>query len=159
MLLPYFTDEEQEGVEVDDDIIEDELENDEGVEEDEEAIAPYREYELDPTGRFTGRIVEGTDAIVSWVILTLYSDRYNHEVYSWNYGNEFGDMVGSSYSPDLLQSECRRMTEEALLVNEHITAIRNFSAVQVNDLLDISFTLVTDQGDEADVEVSLDGIF
>lgn len=148
-LFPFFTDEESDGLNLED---EDLLE-----EEDAGEVEPYREYEIDPeTKRFTGRILEGTEAILTWIIFTLKSKRYEHEIYSWEYGEEFSEMIGNSYEPDLLQSEAKRMVEEALLVNEHITAINNFEAEQIKDKLHISFSVETDQGDtdsESEVDI------
>ena len=90
-MFPFFTDEDSDNLDLEDAIVDT---------EDEEK--PYKEYELDPkTGRLTGRIIEGTDAIVVWAILTLKADRYNHSVYSWDYGEEFSAMIGNSYEPDL----------------------------------------------------------
>lgn len=147
-LFPFFTDEESDELEIEDDEL---LEA-----EDEAEVQPYREYELDPvTGRLTGRIIEGTPAILTWVILTLRSERYKREIYSWEYGEEFSSMIGYSYEPDLLQSETKRMVEEALLVNEHITAIRNFFAEQVKDQLHIVFSIETDQADNEESEVDI----
>lgn len=143
-LFPFFTDEDSEDLELEDPI--------EDVEDEEK---PYREYEFDPkTGKLTGRIIEGTDAIVVWAILTLRSERYKHPIYSWDYGEEFSEMLGYSYEPDLLQSEVERMVEECLLVNEHILSINNLNVEQVNDRLLISFSMETDQGD-AEVEVDV----
>lgn len=143
-MFPFFTDEDSDNLDLEDAIVDT---------EDEEK--PYKEYELDPkTGRLTGRIIEGTDAIVVWAILTLKADRYNHSVYSWDYGEEFSAMIGNSYEPDLLQSEVERMVEECLVVNEHITGIKDLQVEQVNDRLHILFTIITDQGDaEVDIDV------
>lgn len=146
-LFPYFTDEEDEDIELED-TVEEDL-------EDEDTDEPYREYELDPTtGRLTGRIIEGTDAIVVWCILTLKSKRYEYPIYSWEYGEEFSSMIGNSYEPDLLKSEIDRMVKECLLVNEHIEEIKDLSIEQDEDKLKVRFILVTDQGDtEVDIDV------
>lgn len=146
-LFPYFTDEEDEDIELED-TVEEDL-------EDEDTDEPYREYELDPTtGRLTGRIIEGTDAIVVWCILTLKSKRYEYPIYSWEYGEEFSSMIGNSYEPDLLKSEIDRMVKECLLVNEHIEEIKDLSIEHDKDRLTVRFTLVTDQGD-AEVETDV----
>lgn len=145
-LFPFFTDEEYDDTELET-VTE---------EEDEAEVQPYREYELDPvTGRLTGRIIEGTPAILTWVILTLRSERYKREIYSWDYGEEFSEMIGYSYDPELLQSETKRMVEEALLVNEHILSIYNFFAEQVEDKLHITFSIETDQADNEESEVDI----
>lgn len=146
-LFPYFTDEENDDLELEEPVEVEELE--------EDTEEPYREYELDPTtGKLTGRIIEGTDAIVVWCILALKTERYKYPVYSWGYGEEFTNMIGSSYEPDLLQSEVKRMLEECLLVNEHIESIKDLEVEQNEDKLHIKFTVVTDQGD-AEVETDV----
>jgi hypothetical protein len=146
-LLPFFTDEDEENMDLEAPVEIATLNGD----NDE----PYREYELDPiTGKLTGRIIEGTDAIVVWCILTLKSKRYEYPIYSWEYGEEFSSMIGSSYEPDLLQSEVKRMLEECLLINEHIEEIADLKVEQDEDKLHVSFTLITDQGD-AEVETDV----
>ena len=46
------------------------------------------------------------------------------------------------------------MVEECLVVNEHITGIKDLQVEQVNDRLHILFTIITDQGDaEVDIDV------
>ena len=146
-LFPFFTDEESDNLELEDPVI---------IEDAEEATdEPYREYELDlTTGKLTGRIIEGTDAIVVWCVLTLHSKRYEYPVYSWDYGEEITSMIGSSYEPDLLESETKRMVEECLLVNEHITAINDLVVTQNEDKLHVRFTIETDQG-YAEVETDV----
>ena len=146
-LFPYFTDEENDNLDLEDPVEVEDLED--------ASDEPYREYELDPTtGKLTGRIIEGTDAIVVWCILTLKSKRYEYPIYSWEYGEEFSGMIGNSYEPDLLQSEVERMVEECLVVNEHITGIKDLQVEQINDRLHILFTIITDQGDaEVDIDV------
>lgn len=146
-LFPFFTDEDDESLELEEPVVINA--------EDDTTEEPYREYELDPvTGKLTGRIIEGTDAVAVWALLALRSERYDHTIYSWDFGEEFSAMIGNSYEPDLLQSEVQRMVEECLLVNEHITGIKDLVAEQIDDLLHITFTLVTDQGDaEVDVNV------
>lgn len=139
-LFPYFTDEENDNLDLEDPVEVEDLED--------ASDEPYREYELDPTtGKLTGRIIEGTDAIVVWCILTLKSKRYEYPIYSWEYGEEFSSMIGNSYEPDLLQSEVKRMLEECLLVNEHIEEIKDLEVEQDEDKLKVRFILVTDQGD------------
>ena len=142
-IFPFFTDEDDESLELEEPVV------------NEDADEPYKEYELDvDTGKLTGRIIEGTDAIVTWAVLALRSDRYNHTVYSWDFGEEFSAMIGNSYEPDLLQAEVQRMVEECLMVNEHITGIKDLTAEQKDDTLYIKFTMVTDQGDaEVDLNV------
>ena len=106
-----------------------------------------REYELDfETGRLTGRIVTGVDALCVWAYLALKAKRYRWVIYSWQYGEEYTNLIGYSFDEDYLYSEVKRYLEECLFMNEHITGIENLEVSQVNDVLYIRFKMITDVG-------------
>lgn len=112
-----------------------------------------REFGLDfDTGRLTGKIVTGVDALCVWAYLALKAKRYKWVIYSWQYGEEYTNLIGYSFDEDYLYSEVKRYIEECLLINEHITGIEDLVVNQVNEKLYISFTMVTDVGSK---EVSL----
>ncbi|MDL2301123.1 DUF2634 domain-containing protein [Lachnospiraceae bacterium OttesenSCG-928-D06] len=113
-----------------------------------------REYELDiKTGRLTGRIVEGVDALCVWAYLALKAKRYKWVIYSWYYGEEYTNLIGYSYSEEYLNSEVRRYMEECLFENGYITGIEDLEVSQIKDKLYIKFRLVTSVGSK---EVELD---
>lgn len=61
----------------------------------EVTASSIREYELDfKTGRLTGRIVEGVDALCVWAYLALKAKRYRWVIYSWQYGEEYTNLIG-----------------------------------------------------------------
>lgn len=112
-----------------------------------------REYEIDfKTGKLTGRIVEGLDAIKVWIYLALNVPRYRHVIYTWDYGNELDTLVGQSYTKDYLELEVNRMIEEALFINENILSIDNLEVTQTSDKISVSFTANTLYG-EVDINV------
>ena len=103
-----------------------------------------KEYEIDfATGQLTGRIVEGREAIKVWIWLALRVPRYRFFIYTWDYGNEFEELIGQGYSEEYIEAEAQRMTEECLLVNEYIQDIQNFSLRMENSCLTIGFTANT----------------
>jgi hypothetical protein len=113
----------------------------------EVTASSIREYEIDfKTHQFTGRIVEGVDALRVWAYLALKAKRYKWVIYSWYYGSEHTDLIGYSYSEEYLYSEVKRYIEECLFENEHITAIEDLVISRVKDKLIVKFTLVTDVG-------------
>ena len=113
-----------------------------------------REYELDfATGRLTGRIVTGVDALCIWAYLALKAQRYRWVIYSWQYGEEYTNLIGYSFDEDYLYSEVKRYIEECLFINEHITGIEDLTVNQVNEMLYIRFRMITDVGSK---EVSMD---
>jgi hypothetical protein len=121
----------------------------------EVTASSIREYEIDfKSGRLTGRIVEGIEALCIWAYLALKAWRYRWIIYSWDYGNEVYDLIGNSYSEEYLRSECRRYVEECLLENEHITGIEDLEVSQIKDALSIKFKMITDVGSK-EVEVDV----
>lgn len=113
-----------------------------------------REYELDfAAERLTGRIVTGVDALCIWAYLALKAQRYRWVIYSWQYGEEYTNLIGYSFDEDYLYSEVKRYIEECLFINEHITAIEDLTVFQVKEKLYVKFKLVTDVGSK---EVAID---
>lgn len=120
----------------------------------ETTASDIKEYELDfETGKLTGRIVTGVDAICVWAYLALKAKRYRWVIYSWYYGEEYTNLIGYSYSEEYLKSEVQRYMEECLFENEHITGVQDLEVSQIKDVLHIKFTLVTDVGSK---EVEMD---
>lgn len=109
-----------------------------------------REYGVDfKTGRLTGRIVEGIEAIKVWVWNCLHSERYRYALYSWQYGVEYEQYIGETITDEYLQSDCQTETEEALLESPYITGISDFEA-SIDDsgaTLHLTFTVNTTLGD------------
>lgn len=129
------------------------IDNEEEDEQEESLYIP-REYGIDfETGQLSGKIVEGYDALLVWAWLALQTSRYRYYIYSENYGQEYEDLIGKSYSTELTDSELERMTEECLTENPYITGIENFSCVKIEEKVTVTFSLITELGDG---EVSID---
>ncbi|MBC2579687.1 DUF2634 domain-containing protein [Clostridium sp. DJ247] len=95
-------------------------------------------------GKFV--IVQGKEALKIWVWKALHTTRIKYSIYSLKYGNDLESMVGKGYSRELLETEAKRLIWECLSLNSHITGVENFSISFKNDILNISFTAITDQG-------------
>ncbi|AGF54548.1 MULTISPECIES: DUF2634 domain-containing protein [Clostridium] len=96
-------------------------------------------------GKF--QIVEGIEALKIWVWKALKTSRATYPIYSSTYGQEIEKLVGNGLSKSLIESEAKRLTLECLKENEHILSIKNFKVSKEKDLLNISFTAVTDCGE------------
>lgn len=77
------------------------------------------------------KIVEGNDAIKVWILKTLLINRYEFEIFSWDYGSELMDLIGKAYTPSLTKEEAKRYIKEALEINPYIINI---------DVVDVSFS-------------------
>lgn len=118
------------------------------LEELEEEIIPPKEYGIDfNTGQLTGEIVEGREAIKVWIWLVLQTPRYRYYIYTWDYGNEFEDLIGQAYTEEYIEAAAQWMTEDCLLENEDIQSISEFSVSMAGDTLTVSFTANTIYGD------------
>jgi hypothetical protein len=123
-----------------------------------ESWEPFREFEWDiVTQEFVIRngqinVVEGAPAIKIWIYKTLLSQRGRYPAYTWNYGNDLDSLIGADLTRDVLTSEAKRITEEALYTNKHILNLKNFTATMKDNMLKITFVAVTDSGD---IEVSI----
>lgn len=130
------------------------IDNEEEDEQEESLYIP-KEYGINfETGQLSGKIVEGYEALLVWTWLALKTPRYRYYIYSEDYGQEYEDLIGKSYSTELTDSELERMTEECLTENPYITGIENFSCEKNEEKVKVSFSLVTELGDgEVSIEV------
>lgn len=123
------------------------------VEEEEDEIYIIRDFEIDfDTMRMTGKIVEGLDAIEMWVQLALRTHRYDWIIFSWDYGEEYTDLIGYSYSHEYLESEVKRLITECVTQHPYITGIKDLTVTVERDHLHVTFTLLTDLG-EVEIDV------
>lgn len=122
------------------------------IEDDEIFLMPEEsgeptEYEIDfTTGELTGKIVSGLEAIMQWARIALSTDRYFYPQYSWNYGSDLNTLIGKNYEKDYIESEARRMIEEALTVHEDILGIDDFECTFEKERLKATFTIETTYG-------------
>lgn len=123
------------------------VDTEENIESEVQALP--REYGIDfSSGQLTGKVVEGLEALKVWAWIALQTARYRYYIYTWDYGQEYEDLIGKGYSKDYNSMELKRMTEECLTINPWITGIDNFSCTQEDERVEVSFTLITSLGDE-----------
>lgn len=106
-----------------------------------------KEYGINfETGRLTGKIVEGVEAIKVWIWLCLHTERFRHAIYSSDYGTSFEQYIGHVLSDEYINTDCESEVTDALLINDYIESIENFGAVKDGEHLRISFRVVTKFG-------------
>ena len=69
------------------------------------------------------KTVEGNEALKVWIYKAILTPRYNHSIYSWDYGSELMDLIGKAYTPSLTKEEAKRYIKEALLINPYILEV------------------------------------
>lgn len=110
--------------------------------------SPPREYGIDfATGKLTGKIVEGKEAIKVWIWLCLHTERYRYSIYSWDYGTSLEQYIGQGLTEEYIRTDCESEITEALLIHPNIESIEDFSVLREEDRLQISFRAITDFGE------------
>lgn len=99
---------------------------------------------------FTDRL----QAMVQAIYLILSIERFEHLIYSWNYGIELADLFGQPIS--FCIPEIRRRITEALLQDTRITAVDEFEFEHSRGTVHTSFLVHTIYGDiEAEKAVEI----
>lgn len=108
---------------------------------------PARTYRLRFDGFPSAGMITGTEAMQQAVYLALRTERFQHAIYSWNYGVEIQNLFGEGITP-YLEVRIRRAIEQALLADDRITQVDGFSFERTGrETLTVTFTVHTTQGD------------
>ena len=92
------------------------------------------------------KIVYKNEAIKVWIYKAIKTNRYQHEIYSWDYGSEIESLIGKGFEVGFIKSETQRYIEEALLVNPYITKINKIDVEFNKDVLTAYVDLETVYG-------------
>lgn len=125
------------------------------VNQEEALITPklHKEYEFDfATGKLTGKLLEGKEALKVWIYKTLLTKRYKHIIYGWDYGQDLEEIIGQCYEKGLIKSEVERRIKDCLLIHPHIKECNSFNIKLQQDQLNVDFTVNTIYG-EVDINV------
>ena len=127
--------------------------------EEEEDIESDFELESEPSKTyamnldnsiFTGKIDE-TEAIKQAILKMINTERYQHEIYSWDYGIELADLYGKPF--DFVRCEIENRIRDALMADDRIEDVGEFEVERIGkrELL-VKFTVKTVNDDELDME-------
>lgn len=98
------------------------------------------------------KIVEGKEAIKVWIYKALKTNRFEHEIYSWDYGSELNELVGYQDTNNLIKTESERYIKEALLINPYILDVK-INDVKINDSILNANVIVNTVYGEVDINV------
>lgn len=113
---------------------------------------PSKTYRID-SGGIAGT-VDGLEAVKQAVFCILNTERFDQEVYSWNYGMERKTLFGRN--PGVVKSKLKKRIMEALMQDDRITSIDAFSFSVSGRRLYVSFCVHTKFGVmEAGTEVEI----
>lgn len=107
----------------------------------QEQQKPSRTWKLDWEKGTVDGMTDGIEAVKQAVYLMLRTERFQHEIYSFNYGSELESLIGKD--PLLVQSEVNRMIKEALQQDDRIRDVQNVEVTIFGDSLLVKFDVVT----------------
>ncbi|MGO1041119.1 DUF2634 domain-containing protein [Clostridioides difficile] len=93
------------------------------------------------------KIIEKKEALKVWIYKCIKTNRYEHEIYSLEYGTELSELIGQKYTKGLTESEASRFIKEALLINPYILEVNVKSANFNRDILSANVKISTIYGE------------
>ncbi|MER1958791.1 MAG: DUF2634 domain-containing protein [Solibacillus sp.] len=129
------------------------VENDGLLADFEEVIEPSKNYNLILDKNRCVGFVDELEAMKQAIFLMLSVERYDHVIYSWNFGVEFNDLLGKP--TNYVASEVKRRIRECLLQDDRINEVDSFVVTTNKNKVHVKFTAHTIYGDvESEKEVS-----
>ena len=113
----------------------------EEISEIEVETQPSKTYFFDmDNGRIRG-IADELEAVRQAVYLILNTERYDHLIYSWDYGVELKELIGEQ--KEYAYPEIKRCITEALLQDDRINAVDAFEFESGKKTTHVKFTVYT----------------
>lgn len=94
--------------------------------------------------------VDDIEAVKQAIYLILQTERYESLIYNFYYGTEFDSLIGKSR--ELITSELERRIREALLEDDRIVRVTDFTIEFASDKAIVEFTVNTIFGDIESIE-------
>lgn len=106
---------------------------------------PSKAFHIDFENKKIIGMTDTKRAIEQSIYLMLKTDRYEHLIFSWNYGEEINNLVGKP--KDLAKAELPRLIKECLLSDDRISDIEDLVMKDIEEGIHISFTAITVHGE------------
>lgn len=85
---------------------------------------PSKTWRLDLAKNRIGKRIDGLEAVVQSAMMALETERFEHLIFSWDYGSELKTLLGQE--ENYAVSEAKRMVSDALSIDTRITEVRGF---------------------------------
>ncbi len=108
-------------------------------------IQPTKTYRLNFDGTPSKGMLNGIEAMKQAVYLILNCERFQYEIFSWDYGIELTDLIGEQNN-GFLRSQLKNAITEALLQDDRVTEVTDFHFSKEKQSLRVSFTAITTEG-------------
>lgn len=105
---------------------------------------PSLTYEIKLDKDKMGNYIDGIDAIKQSIYHIVNTERYQHLIYSWNYGVELADLFGKPIA--YCYPEIKRRITEALLQDDRIESVNDFEFSYGKGNVFVKFKAITTEG-------------
>lgn len=115
---------------------------------------PNRTYKIVFNNDRISGYTDDLEALKQAVYLILSTERYQHIIYSWDYGVELLDLIGKPMP--YVMAEVPRRIKEALTQDNRIEDVVNFEFEKRGKQLNVKFTVISNIGNiptELEVDV------
>lgn len=106
---------------------------------------PSRTYRMHLDERRISGLFSGIEAVKQAIYKILNTERYDYLIYSWNYGAELVELFGQPIP--YVYSDIKRKITEALLRDDRITDVGDFSFSHDREKVTVKFIVTTTEGD------------
>ncbi len=102
---------------------------------------PTLTYRVQREKEIVSGTVDELEAMKQAVFKILFTERYQYEIYNWEYGMELKDLFGRAKS--YVIPEIKKRIEEALLADDRIKAVTDFTFHGGKNILEVRFKVHT----------------
>ena len=94
----------------------------------------------------------GLDTLKTWINKTMLTARAAHIIYDDTYGvDEPDSLIGNGFDASA-QNQWSENVRESLLEHDRISDVVDFVFVEEGEYLEVSFSIITDEDDQIDIE-------
>lgn len=113
-----------------------------------------KDYFYDTDNEKINGTVEDIEAVKQAIYFMLNTERYEHIIYSWDYGVELVNLIGMP--PDYVEPEAERVITECLKTDNRIEDVTDFEFEYFKKGIHITFRVMTIYGQSIKSEVDID---
>ncbi len=110
---------------------------------DDKSIKPSRTYKLQDN--IIEGVIDNIDAVKQSASLILSVDRFEHPIYSLDYGSELKDLIGKDRN--YVRGDIKRRILESLKEDDRISGIKDFKISFEKEVANVSFTVISTFGE------------
>ena len=103
-----------------------------------------RTYYLDVEKNIISNYCDGIEAMKQTIYCILNTERFNHLIYSWNYGIEIEHLIGESIT--YVIPELERVISEALIQDSRVVQVSDFKFEVNKNKVIVTFKVITTVG-------------